>query len=152
MKLDIRELIDDLPEDVDLKKLINVMAKASDCNFDPTTTYMLVYKEVMGNTLCKKFCNWLVDNMHHGSDHGRKWTIEHTNELARKNSIDFGADYTEHEFNAAVHMMYYDYHADIKDSGVSNENIYAKMADSYLTDEDSPKGRLVNHFFFVVRD
>ncbi|MCQ2242039.1 hypothetical protein [Treponema sp.] len=152
MKLDVRELIEDLPEDVDYKKVISILAKAADCNFDSVTTFMLVYKEVMGDTLCKKYCNWMVDNMHHGTEHGRKWTVEQTNELARKNSIDFGSDYTEFEFNAVVHMMYYDYHSDVKDSGISGESIFAKMADSYLTDEDAPKGRLLNHFFFIVRE
>ena len=33
----------------------------------------------------------------------------------------------------------------------NGESVFAKMADSYLTDEDAPKGRLLNHFFFVVR-
>lgn len=151
MKLDVRELIEDLPEDVDYKKVISILAKAADCNFDSVTTFMLVYKEVMGDTLCKKYCNHLVDLMHHGAEHGRKWTVEQTNELARKNNIDFGSDYTEYEFNTVVHMMYYDYHVDLKDSGLSGESVFAKMADSYLTDEDAPKGRLLNHFFFVVR-
>jgi hypothetical protein len=152
MKLNVRELIEELPEDADQKKIISILARAADCDIDATTTFMLVYREVMGDTLCKKYCNYLVESMHCGTEHGRKWTVEQTNELARKNSIDFGSDYTEYEFNAVVHMMYYDYHGDVKDSGVSGESIFAKMADSYLTDEDAPKGKLLNHFFFLVRE
>lgn len=151
MKFDVRELIEDLPEDVDQKKVIMLLAKSADCEWDAATTYMLLYKEIMGDTLCKRYCDWLVEMMKHGTEHGRKWTIEQTNELARKNNIDFGSDYTQFEFNAVVHMMYYDYYADLKDSGVSGESIFAKMADSYLTDEDAPKGKLVNYFFFIVR-
>lgn len=151
MVLDINNLIDKA-EGSDMKPIIRILSKAIAKEWDSITTFMLVYKEIFGHTLCKDFCEQLVDYMHDVSGmKGQKWSIEQTNELARKNSIEFGNDYTEYEFNAVVHMMYYDYHEDIKESGVSSDNIYAKMADSYLTDPDAPKGKLVNQFFFIAR-
>lgn len=153
MEFDITALVNKgIEYGADSSKLVTLLAKAVKNEWDIFTTFMLLYKEIFGRTLCKEFCNVLVDNMHHGTNHGRKWTVEQTNELAKKNDIEFGSDYTEFEFNAAVHMMWYDYHEDLKESGVNSDNIYAKFADSYLSDEDSPKGKLVNYFFFVFRN
>ena len=152
MKLDARELVQDLPDDVDVQKLLNILANIPENKFESMTTYMLVYKEIIGNTLCKKYCNWLIDNMHHGNEHGRKWTVEQTNKFAYKNSIRFNSKYTEYEFNAAFHLMYYNYHSIFSKSGKSEKNILAKMADCYLTDENASKGKLLNYFFFVAKD
>lgn len=153
MTLNIKELIEHgIEKGIDNKKMLMTLAKSTSGEMDPITAYMLLYEDVYGKTLCPKFCNWLVEHMNNGAEHGRKWTIEQTNELARKNSIEFGDDYTDSEFNTVVHMMYYDYSSDIKESGISSDNIYGKMADSYFTDPDAPKGKLVNHFFFVIRD
>lgn len=151
MKLDIFELIEDgINDGVNQKKMLMLMAHATRHKMDETATYKKLYKEVYGCTLRPCMCSDMVDAMSNGVESGRKWTVDQTNDLAKRTAIDFGADYTEHEFNAVVHMMYYDYAKDLKESGINNDAIFAKMADSYLTDIDAPKGKLVNYFFFVV--
>lgn len=138
-----------MENDIDPKKMIDSLLKARKFNLSDFEIYKELYKEIYGRTLCKEFCSEMVNCMHHNGEHGRKWTVEQTNELAKRNGIEFNSDYTEYEFNVVVHSMYYDYKNDLKDSGISSENILAKMADSYLTDEDAPDGKLVNYFFFV---
>lgn len=151
MKLDIFELLEDgINDGVSQKRMLMLMADATRHHMDEGATYKKLYREVYGCTLRPCMCSELVDSMTNGIEKGRKWTVDQTNELAKRTSIEFGEDYTEHEFNAVVHMMYYDYAKDLKESGVSGEAILAKMADSYLTDKDAPRGKLVNHFFFVA--
>lgn len=61
-------------------------------------------------------------------------------------------DYTEHELWAAANMMYYDYGAILKESGVNPDVIVCtNMADSYLDDIDAPNGKLADYFFFISK-
>ena len=152
MNFELYDLIDyGINENVSPKDMLMILAKANKCGWGEFETYRKLYTHIYGHTLCKRMCAEFTEHMRNESEAGWKWTIEQTNELARKNNISFGNDYTEYEFNTVVHMMYYDYSKDMKESGITNENIYAKMADSYLTDIDAPKGKLVDYFFFVMK-
>lgn len=151
MKLDIFELIEDgFNDGVKDKRMSMLLAEAIRHKRDEISTYKKLYGEVYGTTLRPCLCADMVDNMTNSIERGRKWTVDQTNELAKRTSITFDSDYTEHEFNAVVHMMYYDYAKDLKESGVSGDAIFAKLADSYLMDKDAPKGKLVNYYFFLA--
>lgn len=151
MNLDLFELLEDgINDGVSQRKMLMLMADATRHKLDEMATYRKLYHEVYGHTLRPCMCSDMVDNMTNGIEHGRKWSVDQTNDLAKRAGITFDGEYTEHEFNTVVHMMYYDYAKDLKESGVSGDIIFAKMADSYLTDKDAPKGKLVNYFFFVA--
>ena len=137
----------------DKTKLLNILAESIDEENSKIKTFEKLYYEVYETKLCDSYCVKLVEEMHHDGITGKKWTIDQTNDVARKLGISFSSDtYSQYEFWAVMHMMYYDYHKTLEESGISDASIYGKLADDYLDDEDAPKGKLVNYFFFVEQN
>ena len=151
---EIKELIlAGINDGKDKTKLLNILAESIDEENSKIKTFEKLYYEVYENKLCDSFCIKMVEEMHHDNESGKKWSIDQTNEIARKIGISFSSDsYSQYEFWAVMHMMYYDYHTSIEESGINEPSIYGKLADDYLDDEDSPKGKLVNYFFFVEQN
>lgn len=140
-----------LAENKDISKLIPSLAYAIDNNKDKHEVFSELYEVVYGHHLSDKYCSMFVDQMYCEDGKGKKWTLDQTNDIARKIGISFtndDEDYTQYEFWCVMHMMYYDYHSVMVESGISEPAIYGKLADAYLSDPDAPQGKLVNYFFF----
>lgn len=140
-----------LAEDKDISKILPNLAYAIDSNKDKVEVFEELYEKIHGNHLCDKYCVMFVDQMYCESEKGKKWTLDQTNDVARKIGISFtndDDDYTQHEFWCTMHMMYYDYHGVMSESGMNEPSVYGKLADAYLSDPDAPNGKLVNYFFF----
>lgn len=146
----IKELITvGINDGKDRNKLLNILTESIDCEDSKIKTFEKIYDEIYGNTLCDNFCIKLVENMSNDTEKGVKWTIDQTNDIARKIGISFGRNddsYTEHEFWAAMHHEYYLHKESLEESGLSEPTIFGKFADDYL---DSQKGILKATFFFV---
>ena len=153
---DIKELIEiGLSDGKDPKKLLSIMAESIDDEDSKIEIFEHLYTDIYGHHLCNKFCMKMVEEMYNNTEKGQKWTVEQTNDLARKIGISFNNsdnDYSQYEFWCTVHMMYYDYSTSLEESGINANDIsvFGKMADSYLDDIDSYPGKLVNYFFFLV--
>ena len=151
--MDIKKLIEKgLSDGVSEKKLAHLLAECIDAGCTKLETFESIYKEVYGTTLCDSFCIKLVDGMYDRDGRGKRWTLDQTNDIARKLGISFSDnEYTQYEFWATMHMMYYDYSLSLVESNVTDPIIYGKLADNYLDDMDAPKGKLANYFFFVEK-
>lgn len=151
---EIKELImAGINDGKDKSKLLNILAESIDEEKSKIKTFEKLYYEVYAHKLCDSYCVKLVEEMHHGSESGKKWTLDQTNDVARKLGITFSTDtYSQYEFWAVMHMMYYDYHNTLEESGISDPATFGKMADDFLDDEDAPKGKLVNYFFFIEQN
>lgn len=153
---DIEELIErGINKGIDPYRMSKILAGAIEDNKDKIEIFECLYKEVYGNHLCDRYCMKLVECMNHNGEHGKKWTLDQTNDIARKIGISFNEsedDYTQYEFWTAMHMIYYDYGSVLAESGINDNLLVGKMADAYIDDEDSPKGKLVNKFFFVFKN
>lgn len=152
----IKELIESAKQKgIDSNKILTILTNDIDEKKTHMETFEHIYKEIHGLHLCDKYCIKMVDDMFNEVEKGQKWTIEQTNEIARKINITFSSspnDYTQHEFWATMHMMYYDYNSSLKESGIEDINLFGKMADSYLDDPDAPSGKLMNYFFFLQKN
>lgn len=128
----VKELIDiGIRDGKDSSTLLSLLADSVDNEETKIEAFEHLYSEIYGNTLCDKFCCILVESMYNENEKGRKWTIEQTNDVARKIGVVFNDDYTQAEFNAAMNMMYYDYSIPLSESGITEPAIYGKMADAY---------------------
>lgn len=156
MTLNIKKLIEaGIKDGKDTEKMLQTVATKIDSENSRVEIFEGLYKDIYGNHLCDDFCVEMVAHMKHGNEGGQKWTLEETNSAARKVDITFSGkeeDYTEREFWAAMHMMYYDYGNVLTESGVqADASLYAKLADAYLADEDAPEGKLSDYFFFTMK-
>lgn len=151
--MDIKKLIENgIDDGVNEKKLLLLLADCINSECTKLESFERIYKEVYGSTLCDTFCIKLVDGMFDRDGKGKRWTLDQTNDIARKLGISFSDnEYTQYEFWAAMHMMYYDYSLSLVESNVTDPIIYGKLADNYLDDMDAPKGKLANYFFFVEK-
>lgn len=150
---EIKELINiGIEEGKDKNKLLEILSNSIDSESSKIETYEKLYISIYGkNHLCDKFCMKFVENMSNETEKGKKWTIDQTNDIARKLGISFTVDtYSQYEFWTVVHMMYYDHKNTISEY-ISDDNpmIYGKLADDYLDDFDAPKDKLVNYFFYI---
>lgn len=148
----IKELIETgIKDGKDTNLLLNILAESVENEENKIEAFEKIYYIIYKDKLCDRFCSKMVDAMFNENEKGRKWTIDETNNVARKIGVVFNDDYSQAEFNAVMHMMWYDYSIPLTESGITDLSVYGKMADAYLDDADSPKGRLVNHFFFVEK-
>lgn len=157
MNLNLKKLIEtSIKDEKNSEKILKIIASKIDMEDSRTELFEELYTNIYGTHLCDDFCIDLVNLMHHDSEKGQKWTLEETNEIAKKVDISFSGkeeDYTEREFWAAMHMMYYDYKNVFLESHIEIEPVlFAKLADSYLADEDAPLGKLSNYFFFLIKN
>lgn len=156
MKFNLKQLIETgIKDGKNTEKMLHILADKIDSEGTKAEIFEELYADVYGSHLCDNFCVEMVEQMKHGEECGQKWTLEETNAAARKVDITFSGkeeDYTEREFWAAMHMMYYDYATVLAESHVEADTVlFAKLADAYLADEDAPAGKLANHFFFVEK-
>lgn len=149
---DIKEIIESgINDGIDKTKLLTIIADSIDDGNSKVQTYEKLYYEIYGDTLCDMFCMKLVDNMHNDMEHGRKWTIEQTNDIARKIGITFNSDdYSHYEFWAAMHKEYYCHGNSLKESNIDDPSLFGKFADDYLSSD--PKGKLVKYFFWIEKN
>ena len=151
---EIKDLITSgIADGKDKDKLLNILAESVDDEDSKIKTFEKLYHEVYEKKLCDTYCVKMVDGMHNGTESGKKWTLDQTNEIARKLGITFTPNtYSQYEFWATMHMQYYDYHKTLEESGITDAAVFGKMADDYLDDEDAPDGKLVNYFFFIEQN
>lgn len=148
----ITELLNKVKDHSDYEKLLILTASEIDKDKTKEEIFTMLYTEIYGDHLCDSLCCKMVEHMYKENEKGKKWTLEQTNDVARKIGVTFSGstdDYTQYEFWCVMHMMYYDYSDVLKESGIIDPSIFGKMADAYLSDIDAPKGKLVNYFFFV---
>lgn len=147
---EIKELIETgIEEGKDPKHLLKILSESIDSGASHVATYESVYDEVFGHHLCDKYCMKLVDLI------GKKWTVDQTNDVARKINVTFASDeddYTQYEFNAAMHIVYHMYNDVLSESGMTDPTLFGKMADAYLDGKISNKGELVNFFFNIEKN
>ena len=143
-------------EGKNVDEMLEFIVSHLDKGEDSFEIYTELYKKIYKHHLCNTFCLRFVDEMYNSKEKGKKWTLDQTNDIARKIGISFSNnddDYTQYEFYAVIHMMYYDYSEVFDEHGISNDVIlYGKLADAYLDDIDSYKGKLVDYYFFVEKN
>lgn len=93
-----------------------------------------------------------VDNMV-GADgsSGGMWDKAQTTAVAKKIGIDF-KEYDEDAFWVAMNMVYSDMCEVMEKHGLNKAEVFAEMANAWLTDEDTEKGaeKLASYYEFVV--
>jgi hypothetical protein len=135
---------------VDKDKVIDIMVDSIKYKFCEKDTFEKIYREVYCNTLLDEHCDHLIGMLYNSDKTGAIWSIEDTNEVAKKLDYDFDEKpYTPAEFRAAMHIKYYENQTPLRKSGINLENTtWGKMADYYLTtDKDS---KLVDHYFYLL--
>lgn len=155
--LELKQLIETgIKDGKDSKKMLQIISNNFNGFNVPIELFEDLYKEVYGCHLSDFLCEKMVHSMTHNGIKGEKWSIEQTNDVARKVGISFSTsdnDYSCYEFWATMHMMYYDYGHILEEQGINADAIlFAKLADAYLDDEDSYPGKLVNYFFFLEKN
>lgn len=156
MNFNLKHLIESgIKDGKNTEKILHILADKIDSDNSKIEIFEELYKEIYGKHLCDSFCVELVKNLKNNSENGQKWTLEETNETARKVDITFSGkeeDYTNYEFWAAMHKMYYQYGTVFAESHIEADAIlYAKMADTYLTDCRGFTGELTDSFFFTAK-
>lgn len=133
-------------ENADRKKIIKILSKGIELKCDEKEVCETLYRECYGDTLIPEMCEELISKMNNIERSGSIWTIEDTNNVAKKLDIIFEAKpYTPEEFRAAMTMEYYEHNIPLKKSGVSLEPTgWGRMADYTLTKCPS---KLVDYYF-----
>ena len=150
---EIKELIETgLRKGSNAETILTIISNNIDKKVDTIDMYENLYHEIHGSHLCDDFCIKFVELMHNGLEKGKKWSIDQTNEIARKVGISFDDEYTQYEFWCVMHMMYYKYSEVLKESGITDVSVFGKMADAYFVAPFMPKGHLVSDFFFIERN
>lgn len=107
------------------------------------------HKEKLTN---EEYKEW-VDNMV-GADgsKGAMWDKAETTAVAKKIGIDFNA-YDETAFWVAMNMVYSDTCEVMEKHGIDKPEVFAELADSWLSDEDTVKGaeKLALYYEFIVK-
>lgn len=149
---ELKELIETgLRKGKKAEDLLTIISANIDDDANKTEMYEDLYKQIHGYHLCDDFCVKFVEAMHNDSGSGKKWTLDQTNEIARKIGVSFDDEYTQYEFWCVMHMMYYNYSDVLNESGMIEPAIFGKMADAYFMVNYFPKGHLVDDFFFIER-
>lgn len=99
----------------------------------------------------KEYQEW-VDNMV-GADgsRGGMWDKAQTTAVAKKIGIDF-KDYDESAFWVAMNMIYSDTCEVMEKHGIDKPEVFAELAESWLSDDDTVKGaeKLALYYEFIV--
>lgn len=156
MMLDIEILADDAmrEEGVDRKKVMAILAKGLRNKMPEVDVYEEVYREVYGDELTPEKCDQLIDMLYQGEEHGAKWSLEDTNNVASKLDIRFEQmPFTPEMFRAAMHIQYYDCAVPLKECGKDMSNTdWGRMAKFYFMAEDEDGSRLVDYYFQKIRN
>lgn len=98
------------------------------------------------NYLLPELCEELISGFSNEEKAGSIWSIEDTNNVARKLEIDFSTKpYTPSEFRAAMHMKYYEHNIPLKKSGVTLDPTgWGRLAEYCLNKK--PK-KLIDYYF-----
>lgn len=150
---EIKELIETgLRKGTNAESILTIISNNIDNKVDSIDMYENLYHEIHGSHLCDDFCIKFVDMMYNDFERGKKWSIDQTNDIARKIGIAFDDEYSQYEFWCVMHMMYYKYSEVLKESGITDVSVFGKMADAYFVAPFMPKGHLVSDFFFIERN
>lgn len=150
---ELKELIESgLRKGKNAQDLLSIISDNIDNEENKLDMYENLYTQIHGHHLCDDFCSKFVDMMCNETEHGKKWTLDQTNEIARKIGVSFDDEYTQYEFWCVMHMMYYKYSEVLMESGMVDAALYGKMADAYFMAKFMPKGHLVTDFFFIERN
>lgn len=154
--LDIEILADDAmrEEGVDRKKVMAILAKGLRNKLPEIDVYEEVYREVYGDELTPEKCDELIAMLYQGDEHGAKWTLEDTNNVASKLDIRFDSvKFTPEMFRTAIHIQYYDCAVPLKESGKDmSATDWGRMGKFYFTADDEEGSRLVDYYFQKMRN
>lgn len=146
--MEISKIIEDILdcETVDRKKVIKILSKGIELKCNEKDVCESLYRECYGNTLIPSMCEELISEMKNIESSGSIWTLEETNNVAKKLDIVFETKpYTPEEFRTVMIMEYYEHSIPLKKSGVSLEPTgWGRMADYALTNCPS---KLVDYYF-----
>lgn len=123
-------------------------------NKEYCSIYKCMYEDFYGKTICKELAEKWVKSMAitDGSDreNGQKWTIEQTSEVGNKIGIDWNK-ITKIDWYSAMNMVYSDFYGVAKYAEKQSDvTFFAKMAKSWLNDEDVGENKLYNYYFKVI--
>lgn len=89
---------------------------------------------------------WMMSIRNADGSKGAHWSIEQTNKLFEKKQLDCA----QHEFWAAMNMLYSDYAPVAKKFGVDNPDFFACLAEAFLDDEDAVGDKLAVYYDYIV--
>lgn len=130
----------------DRKKIMKILSDGIKNKTNEECICEEVYRECYGDMLIPELCEELVTEMSNAERSGKIWSIDDTNNVAKKLDIKFDEKpYTPEEFNTVMTMEYYEHSIPLKKSGVNLEPAgWGRMADYALTNDPS---KLVDYYF-----
>lgn len=133
-------------EKVDKKKIIKILSDGIECEKCEKEIFKCLYKEIYGDVLVPSLCEELISTFKNADSSGAVWTLEETNNVAKKLEIEFkDKPYTAEEFRTAMTMEYYEHNIPLKKSSITLDGVdWGRMADYAL--KNNP-GKLVKYFF-----
>ena len=133
-------------EKVDKKKIIEILSKGIECKKCEKEIFKCLYKEIYGDILITSKCEELIATFKNADSSGAVWTLEETNNVAKKLEIEFkDKPYTAEEFRTVMTMEYYEHNIPLKKSSITLDGVdWGRMADYALKNEPD---KLVKYFF-----
>jgi len=152
----IEDLIEDSMNEpnVDKKKVIEILSKGLRGKFDECEVYEAIYREIYKNELIPEKCEELIKHLHQAEEHGSKWSLAETNNVASRLDFNFNEKpYTPEEFRTAMHIQYYDIACPMKKAGKEmSPSDWGRLADFYFMADDEPKTKLVDFYFWKMKN
>ena len=146
--MDICNLIDEIinNDSTDSKKIVKILSKGVKYHCSEDEICENVYREIYGDELIPSLCEELIEDMSNEERSGAIWTLEDTNNVAKKLDIEFSTKpYTPEEFRTVMTMEYYEHNVPLKKSGVNLEPTgWGRLADYSLV---SCPSKLVDYYF-----
>lgn len=146
--MDICNLIERIlnNDSTDKNKVIKLLGNGIKSNCCEEDVCENIYREIYDDELIPELCEELIDNMSNEDKNGSIWSLDETNNVAKKLDIEFDSKpYTPEEFRTVMTMEYYEHNTPLKKSGVNLEPTgWGRLADYALSKEPS---KLVNYYF-----
>lgn len=118
-----------------------MMCHMKECDYETYHKYKLkIYEMANGKVLTKEMAeNWVRSMM----PYHEHWTIEQATEAMKQ----YGYSYSQVDWYATLNMMYNDY----CDTVGENTEMYIKLANDWLNDEDAIKDKLYMYWKKIVK-
>ena len=144
----ISNIIEDILncDTTDKKEIIKFLSKCIEAKRNEDEVCETLYRKCYGDTLIPDLCEELISEMENSERSGSIWSLDDTNNVAKKLDIIFDSvPYTPEEFRAVMTMEYYEHSIPLKKSGVNLEPTgWGRLADYSLTKNPS---KLVDYYF-----
>lgn len=151
MDIDIRDCIEKIAEDGDIKEmvklaeiLVDLMEILKEYDEEAYKKYeMHIYKMAYGSVLSRQMAETIVSKM---KPYGQRWTIEETKEIQEEYGID---NIRPVDFFIVMNSKFNDNRDTIEKFSKDKEEeleMYICLSKDFILDEDAKEGKIFNYF------